>query len=202
MPSNVAALPALTWTGTTGEDSYDAASGALTITAAAGTDWTNDALGGAQQHRATALAFPVPDGDFTLSARVQVQGHRSTFDAAVLALWSDEDHWAKLCFEFSPQGAAMVVSVVTDHYSDDCNSLVVQEPYVHLRVARAGTAFVFHSSFDGVRWDFVRLFRLPQGRHPFQVGFMAQAPTAQTCSAVFDQIAFGPGAVDDQRNGA
>ena len=48
----------------------------------------------------TLLGEP-PEGDFQFSARVKAV-HQETFDAGVLMLWMDEAHWAKLCFEFSP----------------------------------------------------------------------------------------------------
>ena len=80
-------------------------------------DWTNDATGADQQHAAASLAFLAPTQPFVLSARITVEGRRTTFDAGALSLWSDQDHWAKVCFESSPQGEAMVVSVVTHRYS-------------------------------------------------------------------------------------
>jgi regulation of enolase protein 1 (concanavalin A-like superfamily) len=170
-------------------------------------DWSNDSLGGGGNHRATLLGFPAPEGDFTLAARVRVIGERSTFDAAVLGLWRDDDHWAKLCFEFSPPGSSvtasrpMVVSVVTDSYSDDVNSGVVDADHVHLRIVRTGPAFAFHTSPDGIRWDFVRLFRLA-GTGPITVGFMAQAPLGPSCVARFDRIGLAGGAPQDLRNGS
>jgi len=174
--------------------------GQIVITAAAGSDWTNDAFGGIHQHGATSLGF-VPDGDFLLSARVHVDGDRTTFDAGVLAVWSDRDHWAKLCFEFSPQGQAMVVSVVTNRYSDDCNSTVVSEGHVFLRVMRMGNGWAFHSSKDGLEWDFVRVFRL-DNVGPAIVGFMAQAPAGDRCVAAFDMIEYRTGGLVDLRNGS
>ncbi|SEI15856.1 MULTISPECIES: DUF1349 domain-containing protein [unclassified Leifsonia] len=194
-------LPALSWTNGPGTASYDEPSGELTLTAAAGVDWSNDSLGGGGQHAATALGFAAPEGDFTLSARARVTGNRTTFDAAVLTLWSDEDHWAKLCFEYSPQGEPMVVSVVTDRFSDDCNSTVVTGDDIHLRISRVGEAWAFHSSVDGARWDFVRLFRLAPGDAPWSVGLMAQAPTGASCTAILDRITLRSGRLADLRNG-
>jgi len=187
MTTVVEGLPQLNWTNgpglvdTTGPASF-------VLTAQGGTDWTNDSFGAPQQHAATSLGF-VPDGDFTLSARVAVSGERTTFDAAVLAIWGDRDHWAKLCFEFSPQGQPMVVSVVTNVFSDDCNSTPVDDAHVFLRVLRAGRGWAFHSSADGVHWDFVRTFRLDFDG-PLSVGFMAQAPLGDTCKASFDAVEF------------
>jgi regulation of enolase protein 1 (concanavalin A-like superfamily) len=174
--------------------------GRLEITAAPGTDWTNDATGGAQQHRAALLGFVAPEA-FALSARVLVEEPRTTFDAGVLAIWGDADHWAKLCFERSPLGESMVVSVVTNTWSDDCNSTVVEDPAVHLRLSRLDRrTWAFHSSTDGNRWDFVRLFRLDWDG-PVHVGFLAQAPTGERCRAVFDGIRFVPQSPSDLRDG-
>lgn len=170
------------------------------LRAAEGTDWSNDALGEAKQHDATALAFPAP-ASFSLSARATVGSERTTFDAAALALWGDNDHWAKLCFEYSPQGQAMVVSVVTNGYSDDCNSTLIPDASVFLRVTRIGAAWAFHASPDGRDWRFVRLFRL-DFTGPISVGFLAQAPHGTTCVAVFDRIVYSSEVPADLRNGS
>lgn len=194
------ALAPLTWSRASGQQSFDDSSSKLTLTAEAGTDWTNDATGGEPQHGATSLGF-VPEGDFQLSARVSVSGPRTTFDAGVLAIWIDEAHWAKLCFEFSPQGTAMVVSVVTNEYSDDVNSTLVAGDAVFLRVSRLGEAWAFHSSADGINWDFVRLFRL-YADAPAHVGFLAQAPFGDSCEATFDEVRFLPERLSDLRDGS
>lgn len=172
----------------------------LVITAAAGVDWTNDAFGGAQQHPATLLGF-VPAEDFSLSVRARALTERTTFDAAMLAIWGDSDHWAKLWFEYSPQGQAMVVSVVTKEYSDDCNSTVVSEDFVHLRIVRSGAGWAFHSSTDGRTWVFVRVFRLAFDG-PVRVGFLAQAPLGDECVAEFSDITYSPAVPAAFRDGS
>jgi regulation of enolase protein 1 (concanavalin A-like superfamily) len=192
-------LPALAWTGTDGDADYG--DGILTVTAAAGVDWTNDAFGGEPQQRATSLAFEAPER-FALSARVRVEGQRSTFDAGALAIWSDADHWAKICFEFSPNGEPMVVSVVTaDGFSDDCNSTLVDDDHVFLRVSRIGPGFAFHSSRDGSDWTFVRQFRFDVSG-PLRVGFLAQAPLGSSCAAAFDEILLSTVPPADLRDGS
>ncbi|KRB36822.1 DUF1349 domain-containing protein [Microbacterium sp. Root180] len=194
----VEGLPDLEWI-VNGDATEVLPGGRLQITAASGTDWTNDAMGGAQQHRA-ALGFVAPEA-FALSARVLVEEPRTTFDAGVLAIWGDADHWAKLCFERSPLGESMVVSVVTNGWSDDCNSTVVEGPSVHLRLSRLDRrTWAFHSSGEGTRWDFVRLFRL-EWDGPVHAGFLAQAPTGESCRAVFDDIRFVPQPPSDLRGG-
>lgn len=187
MTTHLPGLPALDWTNGVG-GFRAAADGGLQLTAAAGVDWTNDASGAEPQHGATSLAFTVND-DFQLSARVRVEHPRTTFDAGALSLWADEDHWAKLCFEWSPHGAAMVVSVVTNQYSDDANAIDIDTEEVWLRVSKIGQAFAFHSSPDGRAWRFVRLFRLVTDK-PVQAGFLAQAPLGDTATATFSDIRF------------
>lgn len=176
------------------------APGVLVVTAAAGTDWTNDAFGGPQQHSASLLGF-VPAGDFSLSARARVRTTRTTFDAAVLAIWGDADHWAKLCFEYSPQRQSTIVSVVTNVYSDDCNSTAVSEDSVYLRVVRSGLGWAFHTSSDGQNWVFVRVFRLAY-KGAVRVGFLAQAPMGDQCVAQFDHIIYSTTVPSDFRDGS
>lgn len=202
MTISLPGLPDLHWTGVDADAAFDDDARALTLTAAAGVDWTNDATGGAPQHAASALAFTAPEGDFVLSARVRMAGARSTFDAGALALWADADHWAKLCNEYSPQGEAMVVSVVTDGFSDDANGPLISADAVFLRVARTGAAFAFHSSRDGRSWDFVRLFRLREAAAPVSVGFLAQAPMGESAVAVFDEVVFDFRSLTDLRDGS
>lgn len=199
MTLTVAGLPELSWTGGEGDASLDV-DGALVLRSAAGVDWTNDALGGEPQHGATSLGFTAP-AEFTLSARVTVAGPRTTFDAGALALWSDPEHWAKICFEYSPQGEAMVVTVVTNGWSDDVNSTIVEGDSTHLRVTRIGAGWAFHSSDDGIDWRFVRQFRL-EVDGPVQVGFLAQAPQGDTCEARFDRIVLGDTPPADLRDGS
>lgn len=192
-------LPDLHWTGVEGDAHVDAR-GALTLTSRGGVDGTNDATGGPAQHAATALAFAAPEGDFTLSARVRVTGERSTFDAGALALWSGPQRWAKVCNEYSPQGDSMVVSVVTNDFSDDANGAVFATDAVFLRMARVGAAFAFHYSLDGESWPFLRVFRLDADPSTLSVGFLAQAPMGPGATAVFDELRFDRSSLRDLRD--
>ncbi|WP_243076578.1 DUF1349 domain-containing protein [Microbacterium sp. SS28] len=173
--------------------------GAILLTAAPGVDWTNDATGAAPFHTATSLSF-APPRPFQLSARVSVGGQRTTFDAAALTLWADEDHWAKLCFEYSPHGEEMVVSVVTDRYSDDSNGPVITGGEVWLRVSSVGDAYAYHYSVDGSEWHFVRLFRLDSPA-PLRLGIMSQAPMGDVAVARFTDLRLVTEQLADVRDG-
>src|SRR5262245_60600575 len=96
----------------------------LHVAAGPRTDWFVDPQRPTEATmNAPALVGP-SSGDFLLSARVTVD-FAATYDAGVLVLHERDDLWAKVCFEYSPDGEPMVVSVVTRGVSDDCNSFVV-----------------------------------------------------------------------------
>lgn len=153
------------------------------------------------QLNAVTLLGLAPGGDFTFQSRVHV-GFRSTFDAAVLLLWLDEHHWAKFCFEYSPAGQPMVVSVVCRGVSDDANAITVVDEFVWLRISRVDSVFAFHASTDGVRWQFVRAFALPSERGELLVGFEAQSPTGEGCDVEFSDIRFETVTLADLRDGS
>jgi regulation of enolase protein 1 (concanavalin A-like superfamily) len=124
------------------------------------------------------------------------------YDAGALLLHARERHWAKLCFEYSPQSRPTVVTVVTRGTSDDCNSFEVDGNTVWLRVTRSGAAWAFHASADGSWWRLLRYFALSGDPGELvRVGFLAQSPAGEGCAATFDQIAFRPGAPPNLRDG-
>ena len=178
----------------------------LTLTAARRTDMFVDPAGTDQDQDQVPdagrfVGLP-PGGDFMLAARVGVE-FGSTFDAGVLLLYADERHWAKLCFEYSPQHRPTAVTVVTREISDDCNSFEVAGNTLWLRITRSGAAWAFHASADGKWWRLVRYFALSgDPAELVRVGFLAQSPTGPGCTATFDRIAFRSGAPADLRDGS
>ncbi len=172
--------------------------GVLTITAGPITDLFTDPMGTTLKDNAPRWSFPA-DARFTLSAHVSVE-FASTFDAGVLVVWADDQHWGKLCFEFSPQGEPMIVSVVTNGVSDDCNSVPMVRRDIFLRISRMDPAIAFHYSEDGVTWRMVRFFRLA-GATKFSLGFTSQSPTGQGCTARFSEIRYTAAAIADLRSG-
>lgn len=187
----------LAWLGT--PLAQDIGGGALSISPGPRTDWFVDPAGAVPTTNAPAL-LGNPEGDFVLSARVEVD-FAQTYDAGVLALWHDATTWAKLCFEFSPQSQPMVVSVVTRGVSDDCNSIVVAATSVWLRVAHIGRAYAFHASTDGAYWQFVRYFAFSEGTK-LAVGFEAQSPLGEGCTARFSDVRFSLTRLAELRDGS
>jgi uncharacterized protein len=178
--------------------------GALILSAAAGTDMFVDPAGTEQSMGPDAGRFVglPPAGDFTLAAQVQVE-FGSVYDAGVLLLHARERHWAKLCFEYSPQLRPTAVTVVTRGVSDDCNSFEVDDDTLWLRITRSGRAWAFHASADGDWWRLLRYFALGgDAAELVRVGFLAQSPAGGGCTVTFDHIAFQPGAPQNLRDGS
>jgi hypothetical protein len=186
----------------------DEAAGVVTVPAQPHTDIFIDPAGGADAavnaesmlSAATLLGDP-PEGDFQLSARVTVE-FAATFDAGVLLLWADERHWAKLCFEFSPAGEPMVVSVVCRGVADDANAFTVPGRSVWLRVSRIGRVYAYHASLDGKTWQMIRAFLIDEDTSGDKVGFEGQSPTGDGCGVTFDEIRFRPERLADLRDGS
>ncbi|MEH1165843.1 DUF1349 domain-containing protein [Micromonospora sp. CPCC 205539] len=150
---------------------------------------------------APTLLGDLPEGDFQFSARVSVD-FAATFDAGVLLVWLDERRWAKLCFEFSPEGEPMIVSVVCRGVADDANAFVVAARTVWLRVSRIDRAYAYHASLDGTTWQLIRVFNLDADTSRDRIGFSGQSPTGDGCSATFDEFSFRPDRLADLRDGS
>lgn len=174
------------------------AAGVLQMSAGPRTDFFIDPRGDVTMTNSARLLF-APDRRFILSAHARAD-LVATYDAAVLMLYVDDRHWAKLCLELSPQGQPMIVSVVTNDTSDDGNSVVLEEAAAYLRVAGFGNAFALHYSLDGERWHFVRYFALRQTAG-LRAGFSVQAPTGEGCTVRFSDIRYTATELADLRSG-
>jgi chloramphenicol 3-O-phosphotransferase len=69
-------------------------------------------------------------------------------------------------------------------------------------MARVGRVYAFHASTDGKKWVMVRVFSIGDGVPNHQIGFEAQAPTGDGCTATFDQIQFTRERLEDFRDGS
>jgi hypothetical protein len=176
------------------------ANGTLTLTGGPKSDLFIDPAGdeGERPDAGRWTGLPGED-DVTLAARVTV-GFGTPFDAGVLLLYLSERRWAKLCYEFSPQGKPTAVTVVTHGTSDDSNSFETAGGPLWLRITRSGRVWAFHASQDGAYWQLLRYFTLGEASGA-RVGFLAQSPAGAGCSAVFDSITYKPGAPADLRDG-
>jgi uncharacterized protein len=178
------------------------AGGVLTLVSGPKSDMFIDPAGdeGARPDAGRWTGLP-GEHDFTFSARVTV-GFGATFDAGVLLVYLSDRRWAKLCYEFSPQHKPTAVTVVTHGTSDDSNSFETAGGPLWLRITRTGRVWAFHASTSGGgHWQLLRYFSLGEASGA-RVGFLAQSPMGNSCTALFDSIAFRPGAPADLRDGS
>jgi len=102
---------------------------------------------------------------------------------------ADSTHWIKFCFERDYTGAHRIVSVVTNEYSDDCNSVSLPTDRVLLKVAKAGDVIILYYSQDGRSWFMVRRLRYVFTK-PLLVGFLVQAPGDRESVVRFSHIQY------------
>jgi len=175
--------------------------GALEVVAAGSTDNFVDPAGSVVALNSARALAVAPRLGWQFSARVAVD-FKAEYDAGVLVLWSGERHFAKLCFERSPQGEAMVVSVVTREVSDDANAWIVDAGAVWLRISSvAEGVYAFHAGGDDAPWDIVRYFAL-SGGEPMKYGLAAQAPVGTGCTVTFTHLEFSETRLQNLRDGS
>lgn len=172
----------------------------LKIEAEKETDLFNDPNRTIKKNNSSKLLFNTKEDDFIFRSKVKVD-FKDTFDAGVLMLYNNEDYWAKLCFEFSPQKKPTIVSVVNNKLSDDCNSTIIKGNEVYLRISKMGNAFAFHYSIDKDHWHMIRYFSLEK-IEDLKIGFSVQSPVGNGCIASFSHIDFLKKKLSDIRNGS
>ncbi len=194
--------------------------GVLQLSAPAGSDLLNDPSNDPSNDPADAAA-PARDlgriiaevhGDFVFSARISVN-FAASFDAGVLLVYVDADHWIKACYEYSVDYVPTVMTVVTRDRSDDAVAWPLPEGSAYLRISRRGAAFAVHSSDgresregdarDGMNWTLVRHCTLGiPSSEPVRLGFLAQSPIGDGCTARFDSVSFEQRTLADMRDGS
>jgi regulation of enolase protein 1 (concanavalin A-like superfamily) len=186
---SIAGLPGtLDWQNTPRSWNIDSKN-VLTISSNAKSDWFVDPFDGTVANTAPILLF-TPGFDYVLTARVTVK-FATKWDAGALMLMGDDHHWAKLSFEYSPDGKPTLVTVVTRGLSDDCNSTSLPGDSVYLRIAKSATTYVFYFSTEGKNWQILRTFSLDT-ELPVRTGFESQSPAGTGVVAKFSAITFDP----------
>ncbi len=171
---------------------------ALKIKALPNSDYFIDPVSGTKIMNAPYYYFET-DKDFVLKTKV-TREFKSTYDACVLMVVSDETCWVKLCFEFSDFGTHAVVSVVTNGVSDDANGVDIEGNSVYLQIVKKGKLFALHYSLDGKNYRMVRVFRLPV-KDTVKAGFVAQSPRGEGGDCFFEDIQLNYISVNDLRKG-
>jgi regulation of enolase protein 1 (concanavalin A-like superfamily) len=124
-------------------------------------------------------------GDFIARARVRPD-FSSPGNAAGILIYSDDDNWARVCFERDEQGRAAVTTVVTrDGVSDIASAPAAEDESVWLQLIRCGPLFDMQRSGDGMAFERIRRFSTAA---PFMLslGLVVLCPNAAQASHHFD----------------
>ena len=176
--------------------SYVVDGNSVVISALGKTNLFNSPGGKSKVQNAPMLLFK-PQGDFTLSARVSGD-LKAVYDVAAFVVYSDENTWAKFCYENSVLKKPTIVSVVTRTFSDDCNSVLTGK-YAYMSVVKKGDEYSFFYSKDGKRWDMIRNFNLDT-KGNVKVGFASHGSRGDGFTAKFSEIKYMDKALEDMRD--
>ena len=94
----------------------------------------------------------------------------------------------------------MIVRVVTQGVSAECNSLAVTETGIYQRIPNYGDCFALHYSHDAKWREMVRYFRLERSG-PVKEGVVAQSPTGDSCQVILKHLNYSPEPVTEIRSG-
>ena len=166
---------------------FKADKNSITITAGENTDmyrapdfsWNTD--------NAPQLLFDA-DEDFVLTASIK-HDFKNKWDAGALVIKEDSLNYVKYCFEKDYEGAKRVVSVVTQNFSDDCNSMAVNQDKIFYRVTKAGNFIMLFYSENGKNWYMVRALRMNL-KGKVKAGFLAQSPNGKINTVTFSDIKY------------
>ncbi len=171
----------------------------IVITAPGKTDKYIAAGGEYSINNAPLLVLDNGAENFILSTKVS-HAFASKWDSGGLVVEADATHWFKFEFEGDYTGAHRVVSVVTNDFSDDANSMQFDSDSTYFEVARTSDVFYLYVARDGKNWYLVRTFKFKSSR-PLKVGLIAQCPTGTSSTITFSDVRYSPTKVKDMWKG-
>jgi uncharacterized protein len=165
-------------------------------------DYFNDPDGKLSNNTAPILLTKIDNTKpFTLTAKV-TPGFTKTglYNAGVLYVYRNDNHYQKFCFEQDERGDHRVVSVRTITTSDDNNHDKIAQPFVYMKLSSDGQTIGSYYSLDAKTWHLARLYRNDYGTELW-TGISAQCPVDTGSFAFFNEINLTQTSVKDFRLG-
>lgn len=169
----------------------------FSITAKGSTDMYRAADNSYMYYNAPRLAF-TPDANFILTVKISLKFSQK-WDAGGIVLEADSLHYIKFAFEKDYTLKNRVVSVVTKSFSDDCNSMEVNDNQIYYKMAKNGDMILLYESFNGRKWYLVRELNFAT-RTKLKLGFLAQSPVGKGSTVSFSEIAYSTKKITDPYN--
>ena len=177
--------------------SFDAPEHALRIEPDAATDFWQKTHYGFDADNGHVLYANLA-GDFVMTARVHSRPAHQ-YDQAGLMVRLSPECWLKTSIEYEPEEPNRLGVVVTTHgYSDWSTQSVPSGPSdLWLRVRREGDDYIVESSWDGQRWEQIRMGHLAdeKGGATIAAGVYACSPKGAGFVAEFRELCVTMGCV-------
>lgn len=129
------------------------------------------------------------EGDFQFTTSVKYQP-QNEYDQCGLIIRIDEENWIKASAEYINPQLSELGSVVTNlGYSDWATTEISPDiQQMWYRVSRRGDDFWLQNSYDGRKWQQLRITHMHAAAESLQVGIYACSPRDGRFSCTFEQI--------------
>ncbi len=138
---------------------------------------------------AHALVNSFKEKEFSFFVKTEMVP-KKLFDQCGVVIYQDEDNWAKASCEYEKPGLSNLGSVVTNlGYSDWSAHPVTDETHtIYYRVSRRGQDFEFRTSFDGINYDFMRIFHMHNDIDEVKLGIYCCSPLISSVECRFSEF--------------
>lgn len=167
------------------------------------TDFWQRSYYGFRNDNAPALLM-ISDINFTFTTNVAFN-YKKQFDQCGLIIYADSENWFKAAVEYENDDFSRLGSVVTNNgHSDWATTDIDTVASIWFRLSRRGPDFLIESSFDGIKFQQMRIFHLhclgetsvEMGQQdppippekPIRFGLYACSPVESSFAAVFSKF--------------
>lgn len=130
---------------------------------------------------------------FSFQVKTQFKGKRR-FDQCGVILWMDSENWAKASAEYQNESCLQLGSVVTQSgYSDWASTDISSEiQEIWYRLSRRESDWRYEVSFDGNRWQQIRVFHMHKTPKQVLFGIYIVSPEDSSFQARFSHLELLP----------
>jgi len=163
-------------------DKFDVTSKTVSITTKPDTDLWQRTYYGFRNDNAPALQLE-SDQNFTFTTKARFE-YKALFDQCGVLIYLDSENWFKASIEYENEDYSRLGSVVTNSgYSDWATTDIPLPKHIWYRLSRRGPDFLIESSYDGEKFNQLRIFHLHKlGETTEEMG--KSNPPLSTASAI------------------
>ncbi|MGD9555831.1 MAG: DUF1349 domain-containing protein [Mangrovibacterium sp.] len=160
----------------------------LTLSTDPETDFWQRTYYGFQNDNGHAYLYEIGE-DFTFSLKTESEA-AAQYDQCGLILYQDSENWMKASVEYENRDYARLGSVVTNlGYSDWATTdIPAAIGTVWYRLSRRDQDFYLEFSYDGSRYQQMRMFHMQQQIAAARIGIYACSPLKSSFRAVFSDF--------------